>query len=70
MVGTINLDYRSLVHHYECGVWMYKTPALESLKDDFDETFGKCILQTEETVKMNVFKKLFCNLASIFAPLL
>ncbi|EET58317.1 phospholipase D domain protein [Marvinbryantia formatexigens DSM 14469] len=23
--GTINLDYRSLAHHYECGVWMYRT---------------------------------------------
>ncbi|MBQ7840643.1 MAG: cardiolipin synthase [Lachnospiraceae bacterium] len=24
MIGTINLDYRSLVHHFENGVWMYR----------------------------------------------
>ena len=25
MIGTINLDYRSLVHHFENGVWLYGT---------------------------------------------
>ncbi len=24
VVGTVNLDYRSLFHHFECGVMMYK----------------------------------------------
>ena len=30
-VGTFNLDYRSLVHHFECGVWMYGTRSIEDL---------------------------------------
>lgn len=33
MVGTINLDYRSLVHHFENGVWMYRCE-LHSLSFD------------------------------------
>ncbi|MGN0482745.1 MAG: phospholipase D-like domain-containing protein [Lachnospiraceae bacterium] len=36
--GTINLDYRSLVHHYECGVWMYHVECIRDMKEDFEET--------------------------------
>ena len=32
IVGTINLDYRSLFLHYECGVWMYQTSAIAKLR--------------------------------------
>ena len=70
VVGTINLDYRSLTHHYECAVWMHNVPALATLKEDFESTFGECILQTESTIKMNVFKRLVCTIAQIFTPLL
>ena len=28
VVGTINFDYRSLVHHYENAILMYKTPSI------------------------------------------
>ena len=70
VVGTINLDYRSLTHHYECAVWMHNVPALATLKEDFDNTFSCCILQDENTIKMGSFKKLVCVLARIFTPLL
>lgn len=70
VVGTINLDYRSLIHHYECAVWMCKTPALTTLKEDFEKTFTECIVQDENTIKMGVFSRLVCNVTSIFTPLL
>lgn len=70
VVGTINLDYRSLMHHYECGVWMYKTAALPAMREDFEKTFAYGIKQDEESVKMNIFKRLFCGICAIFAPLL
>jgi len=38
--GTVNLDYRSLVHHFECGVWMYKTKCIKSMKEDFLDTLN------------------------------
>ena len=36
MIGTINLDYRSLVHHFENGVWMYRCDCIRDLKADID----------------------------------
>lgn len=53
MIGTINLDYRSLVHHFENGVWMYQCKAVVDLKKDMNETFAKCIEITPEMLKTN-----------------
>lgn len=39
VVGTINLDYRSLYLHFECGVLMMDNPALYDVKKDFEQTF-------------------------------
>lgn len=39
VVGTINLDYRSMYHHFENAVWMYKTQIIEQIKEDFMDTF-------------------------------
>lgn len=69
VVGTINLDYRSLMHHYENAVLMYKTKALEGLKADMDATFAQSKLQTEEDAKKNVVWRLLCEIAKVFAPL-
>lgn len=69
VVGTINLDYRSLMHHYENAVLMYKTKALEGVKADMDATFAKSKLQTEEDAKKNVVWRLLCEIAKVFAPL-
>lgn len=42
VVGSINLDFRSLYLHYECGVWLYKTESIKSMKDDYLETLKRC----------------------------
>lgn len=39
-VGTINFDYRSFYHHFECGVFLYQTDAVAALKKDMEETFA------------------------------
>lgn len=41
VVGTINLDYRSLYLHFECATMMYRCPALMDLKKDSLETMEK-----------------------------
>ena len=41
-VGSINLDYRSFYHHFECGVYMHKSSAIKDIEEDFNETLGKC----------------------------
>ena len=43
-VGTVNLDYRSLCHHFECGVWLYGSSSIDSIKQDFLETQSKSLL--------------------------
>lgn len=42
VVGTINMDYRSLYLHFECGTLLYKVPAILDLKKDYLETVEKC----------------------------
>jgi cardiolipin synthase len=32
VVGTINMDYRSLYLHFECGTFMYRTDSIMDLK--------------------------------------
>lgn len=71
VVGTINLDYRSFVHHFECGVWMYKTSCINDIKNDFINTCSNEGLEiTRENAKLKSYQKLLKNLLEIFAPLL
>ncbi|MGN0788200.1 MAG: phospholipase D-like domain-containing protein [Candidatus Onthoplasma sp.] len=68
IVGTINFDYRSLIHHYECGVLMYETECLKEIKNDFEEIFSQSINMSG--FKQNVFTRLMCSLVKLFTPLL
>ena len=70
MIGTINLDYRSLVHHFENGVWMYKCGCIRDLKLDMEDTLGKCIEIKEESLKTNLLQRFICAVVRIFAPML
>ncbi|HHT69313.1 MAG TPA: cardiolipin synthase [Firmicutes bacterium] len=42
VVGSINLDYRSLYLAFENGVWLYQTPSVLEIRDDFLETLPVC----------------------------
>lgn len=70
MIGTINLDYRSLVHHFENGVWMYKCEANKALKKDIENTLEKCIEVTPIMLKTNLMQRFICAVVRIFAPML
>ncbi|MDO4458978.1 MAG: cardiolipin synthase [Clostridia bacterium] len=50
VVGTINLDYRSLYHHFECATWMYDTDCIEDIEKDFELTLEKCRRVTPDTI--------------------
>ena len=69
MIGTINLDYRSLVHHFENGVWMYQCRAVKTLKKDMDDTFTKCIEVTPDMLKTSLLQRFICSVVRIFAPM-
>ncbi len=51
VVGTINLDYRSLYHHFECAAWLYRVECLGEMEADFQKTKEKCRLVTVGAVK-------------------
>ncbi len=71
VVGTINLDYRSLAHHYENAVWLYKTESLKDIAEDYKETLTKCHLVTyEESRRRSLLKKIILPILRLFAPLM
>lgn len=70
VVGTINLDYRSLVHHYECGVLMFNTDSISDIKADFDEIINNSININLNNFKMKWYEKIIHRLISIFSPML
>ncbi len=71
VVGTINLDYRSLFLHFECGVWMYKTESILEVKKDFLHTLEVCQKISLGNCRNEVLrKKLGRTILKIFAPLM
>lgn len=71
VVGSINLDFRSFYLHYECGVWLYKTDSIKSMKDDYLETLKRCHKVTmEECKNTSSIRKVLRLIIRMFAPLL
>ncbi len=70
VVGTINLDYRSLTHHFENAIWMYKTEALNHIKSDYMDTLSKCREVTYEMAKkQSVLRKILMPVLRLFSPM-
>lgn len=69
-VGTVNFDYRSFVHHYECGVLMCGTPCIADIKADFENTLAVSRQMTADNFKMNPVTALGCAFLNIFSPML
>ena len=71
VVGTINLDYRSLYHHFECATYLYKVSCIADIRRDMEETLDKCMRVTEETMKAeSTGTKVTGALFRMIAPLL
>jgi cardiolipin synthase len=71
VVGTINMDYRSLYLHFECGVWLFKTESVVHMRDDFIETLSKCEqIILERVISLPWYRVMGRLMLRIFAPLL
>ena len=71
VVGTINMDYRSLYHHYECAAYLYKNTCIKNIELDFQATLDECELVTDEMVEGEKFAyKITAALAKVAAPLM
>ncbi len=70
VVGSINLDYRSLYHHFECATYMYRTSCILDIEKDFQHTLAQCRMVTPETIKNEkLFYKAAGQLLKLIAPL-
>lgn len=70
-VGTINLDYRSLYHHFECGAFIYNNSVVWEIERDFQETLKQCRKVTKEDLKRrNIFEKIAGRVLRLIAPLM
>lgn len=71
VVGTINMDYRSLYLHFECGVWMYDCSGVMAIKNDFLDTLKLCKEITLEDFRNIKWRKsIGTSILRIFAPLM
>lgn len=71
VVGTINLDYRSLYHHFECATYMAYTPCIGDMEEDFDKTLKKCKKVTLESLKKEkLIVKIRGRILKVIAPLM
>ena len=71
VVGTINLDYRSLYHHFECAAYLYDTPEIRDIEHDFRETRQKCVRASRELLRNDPpMRKLSGACMRVIAPLL
>ena len=70
-VGSVNLDYRSLYLHFECGVFLYQCKAVEEMKADYLEVFA---CSDEVTLSFcenqHILIQLFQGVMRLLAPLL
>ena len=71
VVGTINLDYRSLYLHFEDGVWIYRNRVIQDIKDDFIQTMEYCRqIEPEFCLNRNIGLRIMQNIFRAFAPLM
>ncbi len=71
VVGTINLDFRSLYLHFEDAVYMYRNSEIYKIEEDFQDTLSMCRQITlEDCRKYNFVKKIAGAFLKIVAPLM
>lgn len=70
-VGTVNMDYRSLYLHFECGALLYDMPAIVDICNDFMEITKVSHEVTLEECKAAPLKtRLVRSLLKVFAPMM
>ncbi|MDR0524883.1 MAG: cardiolipin synthase [Spirochaetaceae bacterium] len=67
-VGTINLDFRSLYLHFECGVCIYENPGVAAVKKDFLATLPKCHEITLAECSGPARQRILQDVLRLFAP--
>ncbi len=70
VVGSVNLDYRSLFLHFECAAFIVNSPSIGDITDDFLETQSKSEIITPD--KFRLIKRrhgILMSILRLFAPI-
>ena len=71
VVGSVNLDYRSLYLHFECAAFIYHSKVINSIKEDIEDTIEVSKEITYEScLELNRPYRLWQGLLRLYAPLL
>jgi cardiolipin synthase len=68
--GSINLDYRSLVHNFECGAWIYDPRCAQAMRDDFIATAALSQEIDEASATLPLWQRVPAELMKVFSTLL
>lgn len=69
IVGTINMDYRSLYLHFENGIYMENNSEISNIKKDFVETLKECEGISGKDINIGFFKNIWQAVLRLLAPL-
>ncbi|MDO5155788.1 MAG: cardiolipin synthase [Eubacteriales bacterium] len=71
VVGSINMDFRSLYLHFECAAFLYHCEVIEDIKEDIEDTIAVSQEITYEyCLNLNRPYRLWQSLLRLYAPLL
>ena len=71
VIGTVNLDYRSLFHHFECGAVLYRNSQIAVMEQDFQDTLKKSIEVKEgDYKKLKLWERMLGRVMRLVAPLI
>ncbi len=69
-IGTVNMDFRSLYLHMECGACLYGTETVQSIRDDILETVQKSKRMEESELGNGLRYRFWHGICRLFAPLM
>ena len=70
-VGSINLDYRSLYLHFECGLLIYNTKCIQNIFYDFEKTFKEShLIDKNDIKKRGIISRISSFILKAAAPLM
>lgn len=71
VVGTINLDFRSLYHHFECGAFLYRSQAVADVERDFKDTLARCQeITLKDCRRFPLYEKIGGQALRLIAPMM
>ena len=69
-VGTVNMDFRSLYLHFECGAWLCGSQTVTEIREDFLKTLESSRKIGPADCKLGIFKRLVQIVLRLLSPLM